>query len=300
MDRGVFFEKRGLRILPLYWAVLLLSLAVEVRSLDGLRGRLGYFLFLQGFPDLVRPMPPFTDGLWSLATEVQFYAVLPLLPACLRTRRRAAVVLVAWVALYVAFLARVLRGTGVGALLHYGVFGYSPHFAAGIAAAWLHRRRVARGAGPILGPGAADLVLVGCLVALAVMLRHVVHDGYFAWNEPPRFAWRIPEGACWAVFLFVLLHGRPLLRPLLVNAPLARLGVVSYSVYLLHLPLLWYSIATARWLLQLPAAWSAGNAAWLGVAILLTIAVAGFTYRYIELPFLRRKDELRAESGAAR
>jgi peptidoglycan/LPS O-acetylase OafA/YrhL len=171
-----------------------------------------------------------------------------------------------------------------------GVIGRFPQFAAGIAAAWLYRRRQARAPrGPLLGPGAADLTLLACLVALALLVRPVVHGSYAAWNLPPRCAWHVPEGLCWAIVLLIVLQGRLLVRPLLVNAPLARLGVLSYSIYLLHMPVLWYSLDVARRLFGLPAEWSVGNVVWLVTALATTVALSAVTYRTIEQPFLRRK-----------
>jgi peptidoglycan/LPS O-acetylase OafA/YrhL len=93
VDRRVYYRKRALRILPIYWAVLALGVVVTVRSVADLLPSLGHFDFLNSVPSLIRPMRPFTDVTWSLATEVQFYAVLPLVALCLRTRLRLALLL---------------------------------------------------------------------------------------------------------------------------------------------------------------------------------------------------------------
>src|SRR5262245_20094341 len=164
VDRRLYYRKRALRILPIYWAVLALAVVVTVRSLPELLPRLGYFIFLNSDPDLIPPMRPFTDVVWSLATEVQFYAVLPLLPLCLRSRRRGAIVLAVLGLLYLDLLVGPLARSPTRPFLTNGVFGRLPQFAAGIAAAWLYRRRQARGPrgprGPLLGPGTADLALL--------------------------------------------------------------------------------------------------------------------------------------------
>jgi peptidoglycan/LPS O-acetylase OafA/YrhL len=149
----------------------------------------------------------------------------------------------------------------------------------------------------LLGPGAADLAVLACLVALALLVRPVIHGSYFAWNLPPRCAWHVPEGVCWAIVLLVVLEGRLLVRPLLVNRPLARLGILSYSIYLLHMPVLWYSLGAARRAFGLPAAWSVGNAVWLLAALAATVALSEATYRLIETPFLRRKATVGVPAG---
>ena len=119
-----------------------------------------------------------------------------------------------------------------------------------------------------------DLVLLACLVALAALVRPVVHGGYFIWNLPPRHVWHVPEGVCWAIVLLIVLQGQLLVRPLLVNAPLARLGVLSYSIYLLHLPILRYSLTVSRRAFGLAGVWSIGNVVWLVATLTATVALS--------------------------
>src|SRR2546429_671565 len=83
--RRDYYAGRALGILPLYYsAVLVATVLSAVRLSDLVRG-LPYLAFLNAV-GLTIPMLPYTRDWWSLATEVQFYLVLPLLPLFLRTR----------------------------------------------------------------------------------------------------------------------------------------------------------------------------------------------------------------------
>jgi peptidoglycan/LPS O-acetylase OafA/YrhL len=76
-----------------------------------------------------------------------------------------------------------------------------------------------------------------------------------------------------------------------VSATLAWVGVVSYSLYVIHLPLLmaWGKLTPELLPGALGAGWTALGAAWVSIALALCLALSAITYRAIELPFLRRK-----------
>ncbi|HJQ82443.1 MAG TPA: acyltransferase family protein, partial [Candidatus Binatia bacterium] len=78
VDRRRYFARRALRILPLYYcAVAVAAVATASRPADVLRG-VPYLLFLNSFQGLAVSLQPYSNVWWSLATEIQFYMVLPL------------------------------------------------------------------------------------------------------------------------------------------------------------------------------------------------------------------------------
>jgi peptidoglycan/LPS O-acetylase OafA/YrhL len=98
-----------------------------------------------------------------------------------------------------------------------------------------------------------------------------------------RYRWEILAGA--GTFLVIGACVLPLRRGRLLSVlewrPLAGIGVISYSVYLWHVPLIHL---VQRHLLSNP-----GFAGVLTVALPLTIAVAALSYSVVEVPFLRMR-----------
>ncbi len=299
-----FYARRALRILPLYWAAVIVGTILTSRVPADLWRGLPYLAFLQSRPNLPTPMPPFSDVWWSLATEMQFYAVLPLL--ALGFGRSLGVTL-ALLAVYAVVYAALALGLAVPHLEPWfraqSIIGRGPLFLSGILAAWLYRRhgealRARLAATRWLAAGGADVLLGAVLVALAFLLRWSTTWGFMA-LEPTRWhVWHVPEGALWTAVLLILLLA-PLRAKLPFSNPiLARLGVLSYSIYLLHRPAFQYGLDLTRRLLpHLPAGWSLATTGCFVIATVLCVGLATVTYRWIERPFLIRKARL---DGAAR
>ncbi|TMA82728.1 MAG: hypothetical protein E6J72_01985, partial [Deltaproteobacteria bacterium] len=81
VDLAGFARRRLGRIMPLYAvAVVTITIAAAARPADLLHG-VPYLVFLNAWvPEAMQPLPLFSKVWWSLATEAQFYVVLPLLP----------------------------------------------------------------------------------------------------------------------------------------------------------------------------------------------------------------------------
>jgi peptidoglycan/LPS O-acetylase OafA/YrhL len=91
----------------------------------------------------------------------------------------------------------------------------------------------------------------------------------------------------------ILLLGKPLGAAALLNRPMAIIGKLSYSIYLNHVPILFFLIYPVReslgqaqyldsaWVYVIPLA-----------ALLASTLLAYVTYRLIELPFLNIKHRL--------
>jgi peptidoglycan/LPS O-acetylase OafA/YrhL len=125
----------------------------------------------------------------------------------------------------------------------------------------------------------------------------VNRSGFLPIEQTRWYVWHVPEGALWtAVVLFLLLA--PLrLKALFSNPVLAWLGVLSYSIYILHQPLLLYGVRLGRHPFPGMTGWSASALLWFAVMTVVCVGVASLTYRWIERPFLVRKARI---DGAAR
>lgn len=205
--------------------------------------------------------------MWSLSLEEQFFILLPLV--LLVAPRRWWGALVALAALASAGLAFALLSGAIDLAVSHkrvasGVFYLLPtrafEFLAGAAAALA----VARW-GPLALPRSAGRL---CLLALALLLA------------VPLGPFHPGPAALFVVLLTALLcagDGGWCTRAGLA-APLARLGDWSYSVYLVHWPLLAY--ANSAFLGETPLSVRGG-------LLVVAIALGALQYRLVEVPFRR-------------
>ena len=310
VSRGAYALRRALRVLPLYVvAVLVASIDVARRPLDVLDGA-PYLLFLNAFSGVARRLEPHSDPWWSLATEAQFYLLLPFLPLVLRTprgRRLGQVLLAAYVAVYAALSLHWLRPATLGGVLALAqsVVGRGPLFLAGIAAAMLYDRwvdgvarwaaRHATGA-RLLG----DIVLVAALAAVLTLLGWAARVDYLT-REAVWPLWHVPEAVLWAIVLLTLLLLPGSLKPLLANRAWAFIGLISYSLYLVHVPVIYYGrrfvIRNWRWIFpSYEGIWFWTREAFVAASliVLAAVALATITYLTIERPMLRLKSRVPA------
>jgi peptidoglycan/LPS O-acetylase OafA/YrhL len=306
VDLRAYFARRALRILPLYWTAVVVATVLTAAQVRDLLHAIPYLVFLNSFPDTYTPMNPYSGVWWSLATEVQFYFLLPLLPLVVRSpsgRRIGALLLVLYALAYVAVVFQFVNLGSVNGYLALmcSVFGRGPLFLWGILAAAIHRRHggaltrwLARV--PLLRNGGADVILVAILVAMAFFYRWLVDLGdpnIQGMYQP----WHIANGALWAAVVLILLVAPLRLKPLFSNAMLGGLGVLSYSIYMIHAPFM------LRWVVGLGAiGWSPRTGAIVAALASACVALSALSYRVIERPFLVRKaraEEPRVAAGEA-
>jgi peptidoglycan/LPS O-acetylase OafA/YrhL len=294
-----FFARRALRILPLYYVAVAVAVVLMASRARDLLVALPYLFFLNNIPGVVRSLLPYSVGWWSLATELEFYLVLPILPFALRTRRGrivGALGLVAYALGYWAMVvgwlhAGVLQGTLMGS-----AFARGPVFLWGIAAAWLYHvagERVRRWCADSawLRYGGADALLAATLMGLAFFLRWTV-ETRLDYGAGMGQTWHIANGAFWVTVLLLVMLAPLRSKPLLCNPALGRLGVVSYSIYLTHYPLLHWGMTGARAIAPDLVGWTARTTLTVAVLSLACYAVATLTYTWIERPFLMRKSRV--------
>lgn len=282
-----FWRRRALRLLPALVCAIVLAVVVSVVAAPATRhstiadvpfvlGYVGNWAMLFG--------PPHAGGLlshtWSLAVEEQFYIVWPLLGVawlCVtRDRRRAARVVGAVAvadALYFVFAlsdwwpSRAIFATDTHA------FGL---LAGSALALWIQRdgpatlangssrRRLSRagGASAVLIVGLAcfgrlDLVILPATAAAAVLVASLV---------------LVPAGTLARAFAW---------------SPMRWIGRRSYGIYLYHYPLA-AAFVVGRHLHGLHEVVVVAG------CVAVSVLVAAASYRWVETPFLRRKNRLGA------
>jgi peptidoglycan/LPS O-acetylase OafA/YrhL len=295
-----FYTRRALRILPLYYAVVIVTTVASASTFDDLRRGVPYLFFLNSISLTMAQLPFVTGVWWSLGTEAQFYALLPLLGVMLGSRARriaGAIGLAIYAGAYVSYVLGLWRMAtwGQSFVLGASVFGRGPLFLYGIAAAglfhargpamrgWMERRSWLR-------RGGADLGLLAVVGGLGWVLSAAI--GGRGWYEGPRdIPWHLAEGAAWTAVVLLLLLAPLSARCLLVNRWMEGLGRISYSMYLLHLPLILLARALLGGSPQFTFSRPAGLLGYVAV-FSACVAASTLTYHLIERPFLVRKASL--------
>jgi len=279
-----YLRNRLLRIAPAYVVILLLVAVLLERTLIHHPWQLLANLVLaQNYvPDYV-----FGSGIvpaWSLCIEVSFYALLPVLGWLAVSRGHAWVPVAGMAALGLAAKALPVGGPVWGLTL----LTHADWFAAGMAAANLHVLSEAGGRARLPGrwrPAAGIAVVVLCALAIVLYDRGVLSA---LENQTPVAL------ACGLVLLIVVTaDGGPLLRVLESRAAVA-LGLVSYSLFLWHDPLL-------RWLRREDATLGGAHGFLVNVLLLaaVTLVLSSVTYVAVERPALALKRGRRRRAPAA-
>jgi peptidoglycan/LPS O-acetylase OafA/YrhL len=293
--RRDFFARRALRIFPLYWVAVLVGAGLSASHVSDLLRAVPHLLFRGAFSGASDPLYRYGAVWWSLATEVQFYLLLPLLAVFLRTAARRRIGL-ALLALYAALYVAAVQGwigtrlsIGATMALWNSVFGRGVVFLCGVGAAAVHRQigsalRERLATVGWLRRGGADIAVLGIVLAIGLLLQWIVR------HEPIRFSTpyqplHLAAGVLWALLLLLLLVAPLRAKPLLSNPLLAELGILSYSIYLVHAPFMFFLIQAFVG----PRAWTPRACALVFVLTIALVGVCSLTYRFIERPFLVRK-----------
>jgi peptidoglycan/LPS O-acetylase OafA/YrhL len=292
VSRGRFLARRALRILPLFWIVVIVSSLLDRSDASLAAKAIPQMLFLHSVPGAVVKMFPYSDVWWSLATEAQFYVVLALSTLLIRTRagRWAFLALVVvYLGAYFQAVRQPLRTT-----LSVSLFGRGAAFLIGACASWIYETRGAQIRKALAESraarlGAADAVLIALLVGLGYLLREVTFMGYFT-AERHWHVWHVMEALLWASVVLLTLVAPLRLGVLLSNRVVGTAGLLSYSMYLVHLPVIFFVVYPRS--LASPEAYQGWTPTSFGTvlfAIALGFAVSALTYSFIERPVLRRK-----------
>lgn len=284
-----FVIRRALRILPLYYAVLLLA-TIGMRAAGGLNAEEfasnapWYWTFLSNVRHSMVGWPqglPILNHFWSLAIEEQFYLVWPWLVLWCPPRVLLRICLLGAIASLVLRLAHptqpfayiftlcrlepLLGGSALAVLLRTG---------GGQLPVWCAR---------------IGLVGVAILLLCAVFDHGLSFTG--AWMSRIGFT-GVALLACAAV-IALFKHDRVsrTWQRIMVTPWLGHIGTLAYGIYVFHHLLYWVFMvwfARSHWAGTPDALWV--QTLFMAPLATLTYAVAWCSYRFWERPFLRLKD----------
>lgn len=276
-----FYERRARRIFPALFAVLAVTLVAGYVLLlpsdmtATLRGALGTLFFASNvvfWRDMAAGYFAATDaGLnpllhtWSLAVEEQFYVFFPfLLLACFRWARRYIVpVLIVCALVSLAVAAVLVQSKSVA------VFFLSPFRAWELLAGSL----LALGALPPLRSRVLREAVAGAGL-LAIGVACFAYDGKTTF--PGLTALAPVLGA--AALIHAGASGPSVASRLLQLRPVVWVGLVSYSLYLWHWPLIVFTRYATGFEPITP---------YIPVLFIASLGLAALSYRFIEQPFRR-------------
>ena len=303
-----FFQRRALRILPAYWASLAIfvlaitlfgSTSIGVNDI-GLHVLLSHNLLKSTYMSI-------DPVYWTMAVEVQFYLMLPLIALfVVETIRRGRY----WNAV------AVFGGIGVLSILAYAtsiefhrvggtiaelvdvpsMFQYLPVFGVGMVASlgfvaategpWADRNLRNTG----MAVGAGGLVLLGLLVVVNQLTLYHWRYGYVAVNQL--------SGLAYGAILFGVVLGWESWKRALTRQWIRFFGMISYSLYI------WNFVVLQYFVLPRVGHYVHGSIAFVlvglvvGLAVLVPVALA--SYLAVERPFMTARQSRReAQPGGA-
>ncbi|MCB2251113.1 acyltransferase, partial [Pseudomonas chlororaphis] len=275
IDWVEFFIARIKRVAPLYYVSSLLVFIIaasfagfnilEKDSLITVAGLLSFNFIDNPMRIGDVSLVPLSSVTWTLIHEWRFYAVLPLVAICYRSKYKVLIMVVAMM------LAAVDLGYSVNVCWAY--------FLSGIVAAIVHKTAVTNK----LVKGMAVVVAA---VAFVITCGVVEVPGYGAL----RFMLTT------VFFLCITISNPSFLHFQFLN----RMSDISYSIYLLHLPILFLCFKAVSGVVELSSMdkftfWAINFS-----TIPLIVLVSTFTFINIEKRFMRKAKIQRAEVGLVR
>ena len=271
LDLKSFYIRRSLRIWPLYFVFVLLTLLVVPFVLPddsvGTIQAIGFLTFTGNWTTAFLGYPASVIApLWSVSVEEQFYIVWPLLVAAFGVRR------ILGLSAGLIAVAFAYRGVLVALDVPHPAIWASTLSRLDPIALGAILAVVLKGRAPMLGAWARSGLILGGLAVWPVCARFFGYDGPGALLTYPLVAL-----GCGAILLGVLCSA-PAGR-FLRKGPLVYLGQISYGLYVYHI------LAHHLVVGYLPV----GVAGTLVVGFALTLAMAMVSYHVLERPFLKLK-----------
>ena len=272
-DIGSFYVRRLFRIYPALWAASLLSLAyvmllhwqVPVEDSSAWfqeRFKREYFTPLGIAASFAGALGFLIPPVWSILVELAYSAAMPFV--VLVARRGT-------IALFTLTIVALIVSIRFGQYSYYGVAAYGIDFILGVWLAFLPAGVTKHWASSALRIPIASASIV-VLLLCRVIWSATMHDA---------FVHLIELAAAWILVGSIAVGA---FRPsLLRSAPLVQLGEISYSLYLLHFPIMCISAKVIHALNRGGSPVASGMML-LAVTGAVSLVASYGQYRWVELP----------------
>ncbi len=285
-----FYIRRARRILPAYYAALVLAALLTwlLGSLfsDPFRGPADarfftttlplYFAFVGNWTNA--SVPSVLDVLWSVCIEEQFYILFP--PTIAIGARRWPVVFPVTIVLLCAWACRIWLASRADPTLYRNTLAHADGLLLGALLAQLVEMPRSRLREWVAAHAAEVEVAAIALAAALLILRR--GDSPFAY-----WATYLASAVCAVLLVLAFAIGRGPVARVLAWRPLAWLGTLTYVAYLFHM----YAVTAAFGITRRLRLGEAEVPIRIALALAITFPIAYVAHVAIERPFLRRKRE---------
>ncbi|MFJ7306083.1 acyltransferase family protein [Streptomyces sp. NPDC099088] len=236
-----YLQRRAWRILPPYWSALGLSIVVALYVVPAshLGPPTGKSIIVYGFilQDILKAPTP-NGSFWSIGVEVELYLFFPFFLLVRRVCGPSGLVVVSAVLIFVAVL--IAGGVSPAEGMNGLTLNLAPVFLAGLL-----------GAGIVRASGKVRRLPWHWFSAFAAapVLLLIVSKGS-VWTVDHYFWIDLAVAPAMALLLVAITAGKPFyLVRVLVMRPIRVLGEYSYSLYLIHLPIVMIAtrVIAPRW-----------------------------------------------------
>ncbi|HUA10207.1 MAG TPA: acyltransferase [Candidatus Acidoferrales bacterium] len=288
---GHFAWRRFIKIMPSYVLSIIIAYAIGYAAVNHAgapvwKEVLTHLLFIHTW--WYATYGSINGVLWTLAVEVEFYLVFPLVWWCFARRP----ILTTAGMILIAMLWRVHAAQ---CCFHYemplmveNLPGYLDIFAAGMFSAWIFARFGHRLRAPGVRLTMPLLASAGAVLFAGLMIWMFDHRYADEWEVSLQIYARPLFGLAFAAIAVGMLASPPLWQTLLANAPLRFLAFISYNLYLYH-----QMVARLMVTYDLPPHGATPHAepVWMLhytiLAFVITIAQAAAVTYWFERPLLR-------------
>ncbi|HLZ20930.1 MAG TPA: acyltransferase [Ktedonobacterales bacterium] len=288
----LFYRRRALRVGPAYWACLAILTITGPLTAFALLDSALHALFLSNIS--AQTVGEINSVFWTMAVEVQFYVMLPLLGWLAARLARLLTPIGAGLTLFITLLATSIGAEALvriewvrqlpfytfllgDASLSYWIAIFGCGIACAIMYTYLRQvRPFSTRAAPALRAVAGVLGIAGVCLALSVTFLPRLHALPLK-NET--------FGVAYGLLLFGVLFGPAPLRVPFSARVMRFVGLISYSVYLWHTVILGLIEPHLTSVASFPAHIAIGAA----LDLLLTLPVAYVSYQLTERPFLKAR-----------